>query len=237
MYHNVRDKYGRFSSKKKTTKKTRKTASKPKSTPHILSVFVLDDSVSMSPKVFPTINGFNEVLASGKLDAVKNNVVLHEYLSKFGSPGNNTWQQNVEALTNSSYRPGQGSTALWDAVGFAMKKIEETLPVLPKDTQVLLTIFTDGEENSSRVWNNDLIKNRIQQKQAEGWTITFIGAGDEAEVQAVAQNVGIFATNTMSYANNSAGTQAAFASVARSRSSYTKKVSQGEAVTDGFFAK
>jgi len=238
MYHNVRDKYGRFSKKKRTTKKVVKNpvARKPK-VKDILSVFLLDDSSSMSPKRDVTISGFNELLVSGQLDAARNKMRLHERMVKFGSPYNEVWHENIQSLTGYTYNPQQGRTALWDAVGFAIQRAEKVLMDFPSNTQVLLTIFTDGEENASRIWNEGTIKARIQQKQAEGWTITFVGAGDKAQVEKVAVNVGIFASNISNYVNTSAGTQAAFANVVRSRSLYTKKVSQGEAVTDGFFAK
>lgn len=235
MYHNVRDKFGRFA-KKKSTKKVKATPKKPTTPKHILSVFLLDDSSSMATKVYPTINGFNLLLTKGKEDAKNEKVFLHERLAKFSTSKEFHWTSFVDQLSAFSYRPNGYSTALWDAVGQAIKNTEETLKMLPSNTQVLLNIFTDGEENSSVVWNVNTINARIKEKQDQGWTITFIGAGDKASVQKVAHDAGIFASNTMNYTNNVAGTQSAFASVVNARSAYVKNVKKGKAVKEGFFS-
>lgn len=234
MYHNIRDKFGRFA-KKKATNRKKATAPKKTEKKTILSVFVLDDSASMASKQDVTINGFNELLTHGRLDGKKNNVIINEKLVTFGEHNNEKWFDSISELTPWTYRPDQGWTALYDAIGFAIKKTELLLTKLPKNTQVLISIFTDGYDNNSKIWNPQSINSRIKEVQQKDWTVTFIGAGSKEQIERVAHDIGVYASNTMNYTNNVAGTQTAFATVSSARSAYTTKVAKGAVVTDGFF--
>jgi len=46
---------------------------------------------------------------------------------------------------------------------------------------VLVTIITDGEENSSKEFTGQMIKKMIDELKALGWVFTFIGANIDVE--------------------------------------------------------
>ena len=63
-----------------------------------------------------------------------------------------------ESSTTQSYQPG-GNTALNDAIGITVRKVDADRPQVHK---VVTVIMTDGEENSSREWTHDAVKALIQ---------------------------------------------------------------------------
>lgn len=249
IYHNVRDKYGRFAPAK-TTKAKRTKAKKVDTNKVILSAFLLDASASMAPKVTGTVSGFNELLQQARKDAEKTGVKSVELLAMFGARGRYISTNNVREVrlgTNCSvsengdvirYAADLGDTALWESAGQMLKETESLLRMLPKNTKVIFTIFTDGEENASSIdWKDGTkLKELIAQKQKEGWVVNFIGAGSDFQVKQVARSVGIVASNTLSYTNNTAGNAQAFATMSSSRSSYAKAVADGVESNVGFFA-
>lgn len=87
----------------------------------------------------------------------------------------------------------RGSTALYDAIGEAFAKVN------PEEKKVMVTIITDGEENSSRNFSGNQIKEIIEGKKAAGWAILFIGA-DEKCIN-TAHRLGVSAGNTMAFTN------------------------------------
>lgn len=205
----------------------------------VFNVFVLDDSASMreSGKTPATISGFNEVLATTKTDKVH----TINALVKFSSPGSETWTVgDVKPLgngfNNMRYYPSGFSTALWDAAGYAIRKTEEAIRTLPIGTRVVMTLFTDGDENSSRHWNRTEVKKLIEEKVALGWVVNFIGAGTKLDVERVATSVGIFAANTMNYQNDGVGATTAFRSMAKSLTNYNNAVADNVDSNVGFFS-
>lgn len=251
-FHNVRDKTGRFAPKPKRGRplgSKAKSKAKPVEAKHILNVFVLDDTASMSNKVDATIEGFNQVLADAKKSSSELGVVNYEAFSKFGVAGNATWKVgDVKPLSSRQgagwpykiedviYNPSQGGTALWDAIIVLTGRTEEYLRTLPVGTKVIFTIFTDGENNQL----NELLptaKRLVEIKQSEGWVINFVGAGEEQFIRKMSQSVGIFASNTLSYVNNSVGTRNAMMNFSNARTNYTKAVADGVESNVGFFSQ
>ncbi len=100
----------------------------------------------------------------------------------------------VKKLDTNSYLPG-GNTALNDAIGITVRKVDADKPQVDK---VITVIMTDGEENSSREWTHDAVKALIEQKEKEGvWTFVFLGAAPDAWDQG--RSYGIPAANVAQY--------------------------------------
>jgi uncharacterized protein YegL len=95
----------------------------------------------------------------------------------------------------------RGGTALLDAVGRAMQETGERLNKLDESEKpglVVFVIVTDGEENSSREFTVDQIKEMIgEQTDKYSWQFTFLGAGLDAF--AGGANMGIAAGATAMY--------------------------------------
>jgi len=101
---------------------------------------------------------------------------------------------DVKKLNPKSYEPG-GNTALNDAIGITVRKVDADRPQVDK---VITVIMTDGEENSSREWTHDAVKALIEQKEKEGvWTFVFLGAAPDAWDQG--RSYGISAANVAQY--------------------------------------
>lgn len=242
MYHNKRDKYGRFASnsdakaKKSAPKKEHKKVEEPKVTKKIiLNAFLLDDSSSMQPKAYATIEGFNSILASGRKDSEITGVDNREVLIKFGHLGGYSVQRAPDVLSNSNYWPRQGQTALWDAILRGIEDMER-MAVTLNNCNVIFTIFTDGENNVNYHLEGSVHK-VIKHKQDQGWVINFIGAGNEQHVRRMSDSVGIFASNTLSYEDNSRGVSGAMGSFVKSKTAYTQAVVNNTATMDGFFSQ
>ena len=75
-----------------------------------------------------------------------------------------------------------------------------------EDAGVLVTIITDGYENSSKEWDAKGIAKLIDECKEDGWMFSFIGAGED--VVKVATTISI--TNTMVWENTSEGTKKMF---------------------------
>lgn len=248
-YHNVRGANGRFAPKGTTTaKKTRKAAKRttPKKGTTILSAFLMDSSGSMGGKETATISGFNEILTNARNDSAKYGTPSVELIAFFGNSYKFSGEVKELTLGRSGiskdgklgYAADMGGTALWESTYKLIDATEQKLATLPKGTKVIVTIFTDGEENASSIeWSSGTkIKGIIEAKQAEGWVINFIGAGNEAYVKSVATSVGIFASNTANYTNTAAGTKGVMAKMSQARSYYSAAVADGVDSNVGFFS-
>jgi len=162
-----------------------------------LAVFALDKSGSMSWKSNAAIEGFN-----GYLEGIKESVdfltlgQFNETLTKTYDIANTA---DVEPLSAKTYTPG-GGTSLYDAIGTLVKETEAYLEANPgKIDEVIVTIFTDGEENTSRTYSLASIKALITKKEAEGnWTFVFMGS--ELNTYQQGASMGFSNANTRIYA-------------------------------------
>lgn len=111
----------------------------------------------------------------------------------------------------------RGSTALYDAVGRSLNGFGEALAKLPEHARpgtVLVTIVTDGMENASTEYSPDVIAKLIkQQRDKYGWDISFLGANQDAILEA--RKIGIDADDALTYSATGMGVQSAM--IAQSR--------------------
>lgn len=107
----------------------------------------------------------------------------------------------------------RGGTALLDAVGFAVTQVGEKLAAMPEDDRpgkVIVLIVTDGDENRSCEYARDQVKALlVQQQDAYGWQVTYIGANVDAFAEA--GSLGIAPQSALSYAATSKGTSSSYA--------------------------
>jgi hypothetical protein len=156
---------------------------------------ILDKSGSMASKTNDVIEGFNAYIAGlGKEDQVNYLFSLTLFDTQLAYRHVAARLPEVKRLDSKSYRPG-GNTALNDAIGITVRKVEADQPKVDK---VVTVIMTDGEENSSREWTHDAVRGLIEQKENEGrWTFVFLGAGLDAWHQG--RSYGVQAANVAQY--------------------------------------
>ncbi len=170
-------------------------------------VFILDRSGSMSGLEDDTIGGFNGMLQKQKDTGADINVTTVLFDDQIDVIHDRFPIDIVEPLTSGDYFV-RGCTALLDAVGEAVHKIENVQNHLPKDhkaTKVIFVITTDGHENSSKRYSYSEIKKTIEAKKELGWEFLFLGANIDAVGEA--EKLGISRNRAVTYENDSKGVE------------------------------
>lgn len=162
-------------------------------------VFILDRSGSMGGLESDTIGGFNSLLEKQKKVEGKCNLTTGLFDHDYELLHDRINIQAVSPLTEKDYYV-RGSTALLDAVGRTISKIEhvqETTAEEYRAGKVMFVIITDGMENASREYTTKKVKSMIEAEKEKGWEFVFLGANMDA-VETAAQ-YGIDADNTADY--------------------------------------
>lgn len=171
---------------------------------------VLDSSGSMFRVQEDTIRGFNAFVDRQRAGAVEGKPIALSLVT-FSNKALQTYValpiKKVPYLTPSTWLIG-GGTALLDAMGTAIE-----LASGRKAEKTMIVTITDGEENTSLIYNRDRLFQLIKDKSDRLlWDFVFLGANQDAI--AVAADYGIMRGKTMTYAANPLGTKEVFTSAA-----------------------
>jgi hypothetical protein len=173
-------------------------------TDHVYNLIILDESGSMESIKNPTMNGFNEVVQTIRGVELQFPEQKH-YISlvSFNTFGIRTLldRQPVRELREinaATYNPNAG-TPLYDAICLSVLKLRMDIAG-QQNANVLVTILTDGEENSSKEFNGRQVKQIIEEQKALGWTFTYIGTDHDVERVAASMSI----SNSMSFEKNQA---------------------------------
>ncbi len=140
----------------------------------------------------------------------------------------NTLASETKDLSWKAYNPG-GGTPLYDAIGQGISKVNAQIA---DGDHVLVTIITDGEENSSQEWTLKMVRTMIEKLKKQHWTFTLIGT-DNLDVESMAHSFAI--EEHMEFHQDVEGTRAMFARERRSRERYNCCVAEGAAMPVGAF--
>ena len=175
-------------------------------------VLILDKSGSMSGLESDTIGGFNSMIDKQKEAGVDAKVTTVLFDTNFKTLHDRVDIKKVEKLTSKDYVAG-GNTALLDAIGSTIARIERVPDIYAKNNRVLFVIITDGMENSSREYSKAQIKKMISDKQEKyDWEFIFLGANIDAASEA--QSIGIKSENALKYENSKEGVSKNFEAAA-----------------------
>jgi transcriptional regulator with XRE-family HTH domain len=167
---------------------------------HTEFLYIMDASGSMYNVTDDVIGGFNSFIDEQQLQndrAFLTTVIFNHTVSTLYESRDVSLVQKIDRL---SYR-AIGSTALFDAIGQSVIKLENRA----NTHKVLVTIMTDGYENSSRYFTRSKIKRMIETKTSEGWE--FIFAGANIDVDKVGEDIGIKKSQRLKFTSDSAGTR------------------------------
>lgn len=174
-------------------------------------VFIIDRSGSMSGLEKDTIGGFNSMLEKQKIEKGKVLISTVLFDNEMEILHDRILFENVKPMTDKDYFVC-GSTALLDAVGETIKRIKNIQKYAreeDKPARTLVIITTDGEENSSRHYSYDDIKELVQrQKELFDWEFIFTGANIDAI--SAASKIGISADRAVNYRCDARGIQQNF---------------------------
>lgn len=122
----------------------------------------------------------------------------------------------VKDLTEADYRPN-GCTPLYDAMGQSLTTLERKVQ---EGDSVLVTVITDGMENSSREYSGKMVKEMVSRLRTKGWTFVYIGANQDAVE--VAKSLDI--ENAMNFCANEEDTRRMWRDYHHSKDMYYEKV-------------
>ncbi|OAT49571.1 vWA domain-containing protein [Providencia heimbachae] len=173
-------------------------------------VFILDKSGSMSGFETDTIGGYNSVLTENRNKSGETYITTVLFNDKTSMLYNREPIDKVSNLTLEDYS-ANGYTALLDAIGEGIEKMRENRKIT-KNNNVLFVIITDGQENSSKKYNQAKIKAMIKTAETEDkWDFIFLGANIDAISEA--ENIGIKGANATGYVQDGTGYDKAYRAV------------------------
>lgn len=199
------------------------------------NLIILDESGSMQSIKPIIINGFNELVQSIK--GIEAQFPEQEHLISivaFNDFGNKLLHFTepvckLNSLNSNNYNPAS-MTPLFDAMGFGISTLKKYLEG-KTDYNVLVTILTDGEENSSKEYTGIAIKAMVDELKNLNWTFTYIGADHDVEKMASTMSI----NNTMSFNKDTAGITNMFKKERASRISYSEKIRDKKDASSSFY--
>jgi len=201
----------------------------------VYNLIILDESGSMEEIKSATITGFNEVVQT--IQGVEKQFPEQEHfvsLVTFNGLGIKTKLFNkkvssLKEIDQKTFQP-EASTPLFDAIGFSVSKLRKEIKS-QKDSNVLVTILTDGEENASEEYTGAAVKSLIDKMKQAGWTFTYIGANHDVERVAFSLSI----TNILKFEANEADVKRAFDVDKKARAMYSMKLRRNEDVQADYF--
>ena len=211
----------------------------------IYNLIILDESGSMSYIAEQALSGANETIQTIRA-AQQENPDDHQMITfvTFDTGARRPFVraiidtekiENVKDLTPEQYQP-YGGTPLYDAMGFSITALKE---LVKEGDHVLVTVITDGFENSSSHYTAEMIKELVESLSGQGWVFTYIGANQDSEQTAA----GLGIRSTMDFKVTIEGSAMMFDKMRSSNREYYKKVRwhkrTGEAIdySEDFFAE
>ena len=199
------------------------------------NLIILDESGSMEPIKTTIIQGFNELVQT--IQGIEKQFPEQEHFISFVS-FNGLGQKmlhfidpasKLKQIDDKTYKP-DASTPLFDAMGFSINKLKQSLQE-QSDYNVLVTILTDGEENASKEFSGNDIKNLVEELKQNRWTFTYIGT--DHDVEKIAASLSI--NNTMVFEKNEDDIKRMFMEEQSARTKYSQKIRSNEDTSSNYF--
>jgi len=140
--------------------------------------FIIDESSSMWTSVSDVRGGFAKIIEEQKTN--ENGTCAISIFRFATTPKEADFiMKDVKEVENILRYNPSGCTAMYDGIGKAIDEIGERLAAMPEDERPeknLIVIMTDGEENSSHIYQPSKIKEMIKhQEDKYNWTFLYIG--------------------------------------------------------------
>lgn len=177
-------------------------------------VYIMDESGSMYNLRDDTIGGYNQMIDEQKSAPGEARVTTVLFNHTHRRIVDNMDVREVPKIASKDYTPNS-STAMLDAIGDTVIEIGKKLADMPEHERpgkVIVTIITDGEENSSTEYTLKQIKDMIEeQRNKYSWMFVFIGANIDA--MSVGSSIGIDRKLTKNYTASKVGTETLYKSL------------------------
>ena len=174
----------------------------------VLNLIILDESGSMHGLEKASVDGVNETIQTirSSYEQLPDQEQLLTFVT-FSDRGESFCRTKVKLAPISEvsefkpkdYNP-HGCTPLYDTMGLTLTELE----TFATDSDlVLVTIITDGYENSSRKYDVEKIRTLVSRLDEKDWVFTYIGANQDAILEAGKMGI----RNAMNYNSTEAGTR------------------------------
>lgn len=157
-------------------------------------LFIFDKSGSCSGLESVTIDGFMDIIKKEQANDY-NDLVTTVLFSNHEKIIHN--RKPINTVKPFTYR-ANGQTALYDCLFKNIMRIKESQErdaVKPKKT--LVVIMTDGEDNSSTIYNHQNVRQIIEERTKAGWEFIYLGAN--LDIYYEAARLGIKSKNAVEY--------------------------------------
>ncbi len=197
----------------------------------IYNLIILDESGSMSSIYNQALSGINETINGIRQSQEKYpeqehfvSVVTFEGNGMVGVKTRRACEPigKVSDLTKKDYQPG-GCTPLYDAMGKAISELDRKVEA---GDAVLVTIITDGMENSSCEYSGRSVKDLVAMQRKKGWTFAYIGANQDAVE--VARDLNI--QNAMNYDATPEGVVCMSMSYSKAQAKFARRMHLGKSI-------
>lgn len=195
----------------------------------IYNLIIVDESGSMSHLRNVTLSGINETIDTIR-EAQKKfaDTQIHTLsLVTFDSNSNRPpvraiiLNQPIERVQKfSDYHP-YGGTPLYDAMGQSLSTLYNAIKDDP-DATAVVTVLTDGMENSSTEWNAHDLRKLIEKLKEEGWSFSYMGSAHN--VKQVTDLLSI--ENVVEFSHDNRGAGNTWERECSSRNAYYEKMSR-----------
>lgn len=185
---------------------------------NIYNLIILDESGSMAAIERQAISSMNETIqtikAAQKKHKDQNQFITIISFSGYGMEGVKLIRDRVPAdevveISEKDYMP-DSCTPLYDAMGFGIISLDKAIS---KEDAVLVTIITDGMENTSQLYSSNAIAELVAAQRKKGWTFAYIGANQDSVEVANSMNI----NNAMNFFATEEGTMKMSAKLNHSR--------------------
>ncbi len=193
----------------------------------IYNLIIVDESGSMSPLREATLSGINETINSIRsaqeefATTQEHTLTLVTFDSSANRPDVRTMidhQPILQVKGFTDYMP-TGCTPLYDAMGKSLTTLHHRIKD-DKDATAVVTVLTDGLENSSREWTASGLRRLIEQLKGEGWSFSYMGSAHN--VKEVTDLLSI--ENVVEFSHDNIGADSTWAREQSSRKAYYKKM-------------
>lgn len=180
-------------------------------------VFILDMSGSMLNLTEDTIGGYNSLLKEQRKQDGEAKITTVLFDDRYIMLHDGVDIKNVKDITKKEYCP-RGMTAMLDAVGRTISKIDQKITRMPEEKRpgnVIVTIITDGYENASCEYTWKSVQSMIKEhRENHNWIFTFIGAN--IDTKEVSERMGINKDLARTYTPSKKGTESVYKAVSNS---------------------
>lgn len=167
--------------------------------------FIIDRSGSMGTKIEQVVTGFNEFIREQRELEGECFISFFQFDDEFDIVYESKNVNDVELMTQKDFSP-RGMTALYDAIGRVINILGDRYRNMNEDDRpenVIVGVITDGQENASREFTQDEIKEMISHQESKyNWNIIFLSE----DIDAVEDSANYFnVSNTMSVGDIGSG--------------------------------